>query len=239
MAGDAHLAAAGRRLVDAVAEHPVVRQQITDALVQSAADPGALLSLGSALLSGGGNLQDRAERALAGAIGALAEAAERAALAERVLALPEVRALLLELRPSALINTRLTDLVYQLVNAIQVKKRIDVTASLDEAQPLPGEVHVGFYRILQESLNNVVKHSHATAVTITFHSDGRQAALEVGDNGIGFETESLKSGLGLGVMRDRAQGIHADLQILSAPGNGTTIKVFWVNAAGEQTRSSG
>jgi len=101
MAGDARLAAAGRRLVDALAEHPVVRQQITDALVQSAADPGALLSLGSALLSGGGNLQDRAERALAGAIGALAEAAQRAALAERVLALPEVRALLLELLPDA------------------------------------------------------------------------------------------------------------------------------------------
>lgn len=101
MAGDARLSAAGRGLVDAVAGHPAVQQQITDALVQSAADLGALVSLGSALFSGGGNLQDRAERALAGSIGALVEAAERTALAERMLALAEVRGLLVELLPDA------------------------------------------------------------------------------------------------------------------------------------------
>lgn len=92
--GDPRPAAAGRALLDAVAADPTIRQLLTDALAQSAADLGALVSLGSALLSGGGDLQARAERALAGSIDALVEAAERAALGARLLALPEVRALL-------------------------------------------------------------------------------------------------------------------------------------------------
>ena len=109
MQGDARLSAAGRRLVEAVAGHPAVRQQITDALVQSAADPGALAALGSALLSGGGDPRDRVERALAGSVDALVEAlveaADRATLAERMLALPEVRGLLGELLPDAPFET--------------------------------------------------------------------------------------------------------------------------------------
>lgn len=149
-------------------------------------------------------------------------------------ALAEMRALLLELRPSALVNTKLTDLVQQLVNAIQVKKKIAITAILEENHTLPDEVHVCLYRILQEALNNVVKHSRATAVTITLHSDGRQARLEVSDNGTGFDTVSPKGGLGLGMMRERAQGIHGDLQVISTPGQGTTIRVSWVDMAGIQ-----
>lgn len=154
-------------------------------------------------------------------------------------ALAEMRALLLELRPSALVNAKLSDLIYQLVNALQVKKRIDTTVALEENTPLPDDVHVGFYRILQEALNNVVKHSNAKAVTIRFHNHESRAELEVSDNGAGFDTESPKSGLGLGMMRERAQAIHADLQVNSAPGKGTTIKVFWTDSAGEETLLTG
>lgn len=101
MATDARLSAAGRGLVDAVAGDPAIRQQLMDALMQSASDLGALVSLGSALLSGGGDLRARAERALEGSLGALVEAAERAALGERLLALSEVRTLLAALFPDA------------------------------------------------------------------------------------------------------------------------------------------
>lgn len=99
MATDERLAAAGRALADAVAADPTIQQQLTDALMQSATDLGALVSIGSALLSGGGDLRQRAERALEGSLGALVEAAERTALAERVLGLPEVRSLLVALFP--------------------------------------------------------------------------------------------------------------------------------------------
>ena len=101
MATDARLSAAGRGLVDAVVGDPAIRQQLMDALMQSASDFGALVSLGSALLSGGGDLRARAERALEGSLGALVEAAERAGLGDRLLALPEVRTLLSALFPAA------------------------------------------------------------------------------------------------------------------------------------------
>ncbi|MBI5669299.1 MAG: PAS domain-containing protein [Chloroflexi bacterium] len=146
-------------------------------------------------------------------------------------ALAEMRSLLLELRPAALVNSRMSQLIQQLCNAIQVKKRIAVDVTVEDDAPLPMDVHISLYRIIQEALNNIVKHSRASRVRINLRSDGQQVVLDIEDNGAGFDLHNPKAGLGLGMMRERAESIGADLQVYSQRGQGTTIRVVWVSAA--------
>lgn len=144
-------------------------------------------------------------------------------------ALAEMRSLLLELRPAALVNSKMSHLIQQLSNAIQVKKRIVVQLSVEDNGSLPTDVHISLYRIIQESLNNIVKHSRASEVSINLHHDEQQLLLEVHDNGTGFDLQRPRAGLGLGMMRERAEGIGAELRLHSVPGKGTTITVVWTN----------
>ena len=76
-------------------------------------------------------------------------------------ALAEMRALLLELRPKALVETRLDDLLRQLGEAFMGREDIPVLIELDSGCDLPVEVHLAFYRIAQEALNNISKHAHS------------------------------------------------------------------------------
>jgi signal transduction histidine kinase len=87
---------------------------------------------------------------------------------------------------------------------------------------------VEIYRIVQESLNNVVKYARATQVEIQVRLEADQVHMEVRDNGVGFDTTCVKpTSLGLRIMRERAEAIHADLQVTSQPGAGTTVSLDW------------
>ncbi len=147
-------------------------------------------------------------------------------------ALAEMRMLLLELRPAALAETSLHDLLRQLGEAVVGRARIPVHVELDEIPPPPPEVAVALYRIAQESLNNVVKHAAATQATVTLRArteDGRDGLeLIVADDGCGFGVDAARSGsLGLGIMAERADSIGARLEVRSAPGQGAVVRVVW------------
>ena len=79
-------------------------------------------------------------------------------------ALAEMRTMLLELRPSAVIHTPLHDLLAQLAEAVTSRSGLRFDLNIEQIPPLPEEVHVNFYRIAQEALNNVVKHAQAEQV---------------------------------------------------------------------------
>ena len=96
----------------------------------------------------------------------------------------------------------------------------------------PPEVAVALYRIAQEALNNVVKHAAAEQATVTLHGsagDDRDGLeLTVADDGCGFDVDDVRSGrLGLGIMAERAESIGARLEVRSAPGQGTVVRVVW------------
>lgn len=143
-------------------------------------------------------------------------------------ALAEMRTLLFELRPAALNQARLSDLLRQLSEAVMGRKclpiRLDVTGDCE----IPCDVKVEIYRIAQESLNNVVKYARATRVEIKLCLEEGRVNMEIRDNGVGFDPASVKpASLGLRIMRERAEAIHARLQVLSQPGSGTTVRLEW------------
>jgi signal transduction histidine kinase len=150
-------------------------------------------------------------------------------------ALAEMRMLLLELRPAALAETRLTDLLRQLGEAVVGRARIPVEVEIDATVSAPPEVAVALYRIAQEALNNVVKHAAAGHATVTLcgatedGGDGRDGLeLTVADDGCGFDVDDARSGrLGLGIMAERADSIGARLEVLSTSGQGTVVRVVW------------
>lgn len=83
------------------------------------------------------------------------------------------------------------------------------------------------YRIAQESLNNAAKHARARQAVIQIKfSDAQSLYFSVGDNGIGFDSDSQGSGFGMQTMRERAEALHGTLRVASAPGHGTVIEVI-------------
>jgi nitrate/nitrite-specific signal transduction histidine kinase/PAS domain-containing protein len=141
-------------------------------------------------------------------------------------ALAEMRTLLLELRPATLTETSLDDLLQQLAAAVIGRSRLQVEVNVEGKAPVPPDTQVALYRIAQEALNNIVKHAGATSVTIGLRLAPDCVDLVVADDGRGFDPATVSaSSLGLGIMRERAATIGADLQIESRVGEGTTVKV--------------
>ena len=136
----------------------------------------------------------------------------------------EMRALLAELRPSALTDTDIGDLLHLLGNALSGRINIPVTVNVAQEIVLPAEVQVAFYRVCQEALNNVAKHAKASRVEIDLRHEGTSIELRIRDDGKGFDPEQTVSGhYGLGMMRERAEAVGALLTVTSQPGHGTEL----------------
>ncbi len=148
-------------------------------------------------------------------------------------ALAEMRTLLLELRPRALADASLADLLRQLAETVMGRTGVPVTVTSEGQSALPTEVHVAFYRIAQEALNNVVKHAQAGKISVdlacTHRPEGGQSVkLRVIDDGRGFDPMLVPPDrLGLGIIRERAKAIGASIDILSQRGMGTQIVAAW------------
>jgi PAS domain S-box-containing protein len=143
-------------------------------------------------------------------------------------ALAEMRTLLLELRPAALTEAALPDLLRQLTEAVIGRARLPVELAVEGSCLLPPEVQVTFYRIAQEALNNVVKYARAGQVVVSLRCTPEQVRLAVMDNGAGFDPEAVTAThMGMRIMRERAEAVGAKLMIDSAPGEGTQVSVTW------------
>ena len=143
-------------------------------------------------------------------------------------ALAEMRTLLLELRPAALMEVELSDLLKQLGEAFTGRSRIPVQIEIEEGISIPPDVKIGLYRIAQEALNNVFKHARAEKVVLSLRSQPDGLELSIADDGGGFDQSEVSSRqLGLKIMQERSLEIGAELKIDSNLGAGTEVIARW------------
>ena len=141
----------------------------------------------------------------------------------------EMRALLFALRPDALEEGGLAAALTRLAEMLRLRYQLAVTVHLPAEPPLEMAVKGALYRVAQEATHNAVKHARARQVWLRLEHlpdprDGWQ--LSVQDDGAGFDSHSLRPGsLGLKGMRERAALIGGELEILSATGEGTTVRL--------------
>jgi len=146
--------------------------------------------------------------------------------------------MLLELRPSAVINTPLSDLLVQLATATTSRSGLQFKLFIEQIPSLPENVQFNFYRIAQEALNNIVKHAQATQVTMGLSDTlliadsagrvGHEVKLVIQDDGVGFFSETRRSDqLGVRIMYERAEAIQAILSLESQLGYGTQVTLIW------------
>ncbi len=141
--------------------------------------------------------------------------------------LKEMRLLLYELRPPALEQEGLVIALQQRLDAVEGRAGVETRLLAEEEIELAATVEEALYRIALEALNNALKHAGARSVTVQVRADGEHAELEIIDNGRGFDlnTVSDTGGMGLVTMRERAERLGGALTIISAPGEGTRVKV--------------
>jgi nitrate/nitrite-specific signal transduction histidine kinase len=146
-------------------------------------------------------------------------------------ALAEMRTLLLEMRPESLERSDLKSLLTQLAEAFIGRVRVPVSLVIQGDCELTHEVKIVFYRVAQEALNNIAKHSGARQVELQLECQPGQLNLRIQDDGLGFEPVSITPDhMGMAIMRERASSIGASLKIESQVGQGTTVELDWRSA---------
>jgi signal transduction histidine kinase len=145
--------------------------------------------------------------------------------------LTEVRALALNLRPSMLDDLGLKMAIDWYAKDQLAKRGLEVRLELDGLdRELTPALETVLFRIAQEALNNVVKHSGASSATVRLTANRSAVVLEVEDDGLGFDAEraldqgGIAHSLGLHGMIERAELSGGDLRVLSSPGHGTLVR---------------
>jgi signal transduction histidine kinase len=153
------------------------------------------------------------------------------ALAELNTAADGLRGLITDLRPASLDQFGLEAALRTMGDRIQTLHELELELTIDLAYErgrrptrLTPEIENVSYRLVQEALNNVVKHAGAQHVHVEVTEDERTVRVSVSDDGRGFTTTARHQGFGLLGMRERVALVDGSLEIESAPGKGTTLR---------------
>ena len=143
----------------------------------------------------------------------------------------DIRAYILDLRPRQMGNDGLMSGLRRLVTEYRAHTFSEVLLNGPEKQPddLPQINNLALFHICQEALGNASKHSCANHVDINLFTTTDRVVMEIHDNGKGFAVEKMTTTIGHGLsnMQTRAHAVGGDVEITSAPGEGTTI-LAWV-----------
>jgi len=136
----------------------------------------------------------------------------------------EVRLVSHNIMPQTLLKKGLVNAVQDFISKVDNKNlqlRINTSGILTKLDP---KVEIATYRIIQECVNNVIKHAHASKLDLSILQDQEGLSVTIEDNGIGFELDTvMKNGIGLNNIRTRVRYLNGELEIDSRPGNGTLI----------------
>ncbi|MBN2072898.1 MAG: response regulator [Actinobacteria bacterium] len=140
----------------------------------------------------------------------------------------EMRSLLYELKPLKFARESISDLIKRLADIIFLKNGISVDFRSTGKHEYQYKVKHEFYRIAQEAVNNITKHSQASSVKIDIRSFKNNLSLEIVDNGRGFYLQKeYPENFGINIMEERAKSIGAAIDIESWPGKGTRVQVVY------------
>jgi PAS domain S-box-containing protein len=141
----------------------------------------------------------------------------------------DVRRIMADLRPSILDDLGIIAAInwfcreYQKIYShVSVENRIGISE-----HEVPDSLKTPIFRISQEALNNIAKHSKATLVNLRLQKANTGIELMIQDNGQGFDPDTVRKGLGLSTMRERAQLSGGSFDVETAIGKGTTIRASW------------
>jgi signal transduction histidine kinase len=138
-----------------------------------------------------------------------------------------MRALIFELRPMALKEEGLVQALRKHLAALRSRHGLEASLQIEGTERrLPSTVEEAAFRIVQESLNNVIKHAQANHVEVTLtYEDGALKTL-TSDDGVGFAASAARrGGMGMSSMRERAEAVGGSVAVSSRPGRGTRVKV--------------
>jgi signal transduction histidine kinase len=133
-----------------------------------------------------------------------------------------------ELRPTVLDDLGWVPAIRFLAQGVSKRANLPIHVETELTDRLPAPAETAIYRVVQEALNNIVKHSGATAVWIAAEKAQGVLRCSVRDNGAGFSVDSVRGegqrrGLGLSSMFERLNAVGGALRIESSPGNGTQL----------------
>lgn len=133
-----------------------------------------------------------------------------------------IRSISHTLFPSVIERLGLISAIEELLSYVtsEVNTRIVI---LNKFQPLPLQSEIQIYRIVQEFLNNVLKHSQATEMTINIKSSPMHLVIVLSDNGVGFNVNEIKNGMGLDNIQVRLHSLNAKYKWKTFPNNGCRL----------------
>jgi signal transduction histidine kinase len=137
----------------------------------------------------------------------------------------ELTDLIHELRPPSMNGAQFDETLNEYLIEWAHQTGIEATLNVDGFVDLSLEVKQAIYRIMQEALANVTKHSSANSVDVTMGFGGNSVEFCISDDGVGFDPEQQYAGMGLDSMRERVESLKGDFSIESEPGRGTKVCV--------------
>ena len=152
-------------------------------------------------------------------------------------ALSEMRSLVFELRPTTLSETGLIATLNQHLDVLEKQHRLMVILQVEGDKILSNEQEHHLFRIVQEALNNIVKHAHTDHASVILRFRDDWISLQISDEGQGFDPNSKPVGekhMGLSSMRERVEMMGGTFRLVSHPGKGTQILIDIPHAQGEE-----
>lgn len=139
----------------------------------------------------------------------------------------EIRTLSKSLVPPSLGDIGLKEAIYEMIENLNISRKITIrlrTVGFANAD-IRGNIKLVIFRIVQEQVNNIIKHSKATNAEIKLAISKENLNITVTDNGVGFDTKKKVKGIGLTNITSRAEAYNGRVEIISSPGNGCALKV--------------
>jgi signal transduction histidine kinase len=139
--------------------------------------------------------------------------------------LQEIDTIIQELHPAALQAYGLANVVREYAYDWAARHNIEIDVRIEGQRQLPLEVEQALYRIIQEALSNIARHSQADKAELALVYNPQNLQIAICDNGRGFDLQKVRSGLGLYSMRERAEKIQGEIHIESVKNGGTRVLI--------------